>query len=327
MNQRGFRWGFTNVLLLLVLILGGWWVVDNRQEIIDWWRLRTYTAPAEIARISDETDMTQRARELFYVSDPKIQDREAFNFNCETTPEHGRVLGCYAAQKIYLFNVTDQRLAGVLQVTAVHEMLHAAYERLDSSTRQKVDAMVRREADNLKNDKKLQDLLAIYEKTEPGELANELHSILATEYQTLPADLEEYYKQYFTQGRAKVIALQKAYNAEFDASKARIDAYQQQLDTLKPQIDANTADLKRRDAEIDAEKQRLDSLRATNVAEYNNEVPGFNAKAQDYNRIARNTQSLVAHYNDIVARVKNEVALQQDLNKSLDSQYTPVSTQ
>lgn len=327
MKQRKLAWGIANFLLLLLLVGGGWLVVDKRQQITDWWNLQNYKPPAEIVRIADETDMTQHARDLFYVSDPKIQDREAFNFNCQATAEHGRVLGCYAAQKIYLFNVTDARLAGVLQVTAVHEMLHAAYERLDSTTRVKVDAMVKREADALKNDKKLQDLLSIYQKTEPGELANELHSILATEYQTLPADLEEYYKQYFVGGRGKVTDFQKAYNAEFDASKARIDAYQQQLDTLKPHIDANTKDLERRRAEIDAENARLESLRASDPAQYNREVPGFNAKAIEYNRIARITQAQVAQYNDIVAKIKTEVALQTDLNQSLDSQYQPVSPQ
>lgn len=327
MMQRRFAWRLANVLVLLVLVLGGWWVLDNRQGIIDWWRLRNYTAPAEIATIANETRMTQHARDLFYVSDPKIQDRETFNFNCDTTAEHGRVLGCYAAQKIYLFNVTDARLAGVVQVTAVHEMLHAAYERLDAKTRSDINALVNAEAEKHKGDKHLQELLAIYQKTEPTELANELHSILPTEYDTLSPELEAYYKRYFGDNRSTVVTFQRSYNAEFDASQARIEAYQKQLDTLKAQIDGNTADLKRRDTEIEQDTQRLNALRGSDPAAYNKEVPAYNAKAQEYNRIARVTQSLVNQYNDIVAKIKNEVALQKDLNQSLDSQYTPAPTQ
>lgn len=327
MNRRKLAWGVANFLLVLLVIAGGWTIVAKRQDITDWWRLQNYTAPAAIAKIAGETAMTEHARDLFYVSDPKIQDREAFNFNCQTTAEHGRVLGCYTHQNIYLFNVTDPRLAGVLQVTAVHEMLHAAYERLDDTTRQKVNALVTAERQRLKGDAHLQALIAIYEKTEPGELNNELHSILATEYPTLSAELEAYYARYFNGGRAKVVVFQKAYNAEFDASKARIDAYQAQLDALKSQVDANSADLQRRAAELNSESSRLDALRNSNPAEYNNAVPDYNAKVREHNRIAQETQALVNQYNDIVAKIKNEIALQTDLNQALDSQYKPVQPQ
>lgn len=327
MNRRRIAWGAANLLLVLVAVAASWFIITERQSIIDWWRLQNYKPSAEIVKIANETGMTQHARDLFYVSDPKIQDREAFNFNCNATAERGRVLGCYTHQNIYLFNVTDARLSGVLQVTAVHEMLHAAYERLDEETRTKVDGLVAAQASALSGDKHLQDLIALYKKTEPGEENNELHSILATEYATLSADLEAYYARYFDGNRGKVVAFQKAYNAEFDASQARIDAYQKQLDTLKPSIDANTAELKRRNQEIASESARLDSLRSSDVAAYNREVPGFNAKAQEYNRIARETQALVARYNEIVGKIKNEIALQTDLNQSLDSQYSPVTTQ
>lgn len=327
MNRRRLAWGIANLLLILLAVAASWLIVTKRQDIIDWWRLQGYKPPADIVKIADETGMSPHARSLFYVSDPKIQDREAFNFNCNATAERGRVLGCYTHQNIYLFNVTDPRLAGVLQVTAVHEMLHAAYERLGQEARAWVDNMVSAQAQALSGDKHLQDLIALYQKTEPGEEDNELHSILATEYLSLSPELEAYYTRYFDQNRGKVVAFQKAYNAEFDASQARIDAYQKQLDMLKPRIDVNTADLKRLNQEIEAETERLDALRSTDVAAYNGEVPGFNAKAQEYNRIARETQLFVVQYNDIVGKIKNEIALQTDLNQSLDSQYAPVTTQ
>jgi chromosome segregation ATPase len=183
--------------------------------------------------------------------------------------------------------------------------------------------MVSAQTEALKDDQKLHDLIELYNKTEPGELSNELHSILGTEYADLSSDLETYYKQYFT-NRAQIVAYQKQYNAEFDASKVRITDYQKQLDALKPQIDANNADLEHRNTEINNEATRLEQLRRTDVAAYNSEVPGYNAKIQEYNRIARDTQALVAQYNAIVVRVKNELALQSDLDHSLDSKYQQV---
>lgn len=326
MHERRGSWGFVNFLLFIVTILGGWWVFTHHQDIIDWWRLSNYQPSARVVQIADQTSMTPRARNVFYISDPQIEDREAFNTHCKTTAEHGKVLGCYAMQQIFLFNVSDARLSGVVEVTAAHETLHAVYERLDASTKEKVDMWVRNQAEAFKNDKKLQDLLAIYSKTEPDQLDNELHSILATEYGTLSPELEAHYKNYFTD-RSKVVAYQKAYNAEFDASKARIGAHQARLASLKRQIDANTSELEHQSNELTSESARMDNLRHSDPAAYNQQVPGFNAKVQEYNKVARTTQSLVDEYNGIVAKIKNEIALQNDLNHSLDSKYKPVQTQ
>lgn len=326
MKQRRVAWGLINGVLSLVIVAAGWWSIVHRQDIIDWWRLRNYTPSQQIAQIADQTTMTQRSRDMFYVSDPKIEDRDAFNNDCNTATEQGKVLGCYRTQSIYLFNVTDPRLAGVLQVTAAHETLHAIYDRLDVATRNHVNSLVSAQEALLKNDQHLQDLIALYNKTEPGELDNELHSIFATEYASLTPELEDYYKQYFT-NRAQVVSFQKAYNAEFDASKARIESYRKQLDTIKAQIDANTADLAKRNADLNTRNNQLDAMRQSDPAEYNRQAVQYNELVREYNQIARATQALVDQYNAIVAKVKSEVALQDDLNHSLDSKYQPVQAQ
>ncbi len=45
------------------------------------------------------------------------------------------ILGCYnpSSRDIYIYNVTNSELDGVKEVTAAHEMLHAAWERLSES--------------------------------------------------------------------------------------------------------------------------------------------------------------------------------------------------
>ena len=62
------------------------------------------------------------------------------------------MLGCYILNKgIYVYDITDDRLAGVRQVTTAHEMLHAAYDRLSVKERAQVDAMTAAAYEKLDN--------------------------------------------------------------------------------------------------------------------------------------------------------------------------------
>jgi hypothetical protein len=306
--------------LVFGVLAGGFWVVTHRQDVLDWWYLRTTQPTADVVAMADATAMIDRGRELFYVSEPQVQDSDQFNQSCSDVGEGGSVLGCYAARKIYIFNVADPRLPHVKEVTAAHEMLHAVYERLDSAAKQRVDNMVLAAADTLKNDASLQDVMKIYARTEPGEMANELHSILGTEYRNLPTDLEAYYKQYFSD-RTVVVGFAEAYKSVFEASKARLQEFDAKLESLKQQITDLENDLKNRRAELDSESARLQILRNTDVAAYNAAVPGYNSKVRSFNTLVKQYNGVVASYNSTVVERNKEAAAQNDLYHSLDSKY------
>lgn len=327
MKQYRLLGAAVNLILFVASILVGWWIFTHTQDIADWWRLRTYTPSAQVVQLADAATMVGRGRDMFYVSDPKVEDKATFNSSCSSTAsEHGSVLGCYVLQRIYIYNVNDPRLPGVKEVTAAHEMLHAAYERLDTATRTRVGALLQAEMDKRKGDAELQELIQLYQKTEPGEIINEMHSILGTEYEGLAPELEQYFAQYFS-NRGAIVALAHGYKDVFKASKARIAGYQAQLDQLKVQIDANTQVLDQKNAVLQQESARLNALRNSDTSRYNQEVPPYNAKVNDYNALARATQNLINQYNAIVPLIQNEIAQQADLNNSLDSKYQPVPTQ
>ncbi len=321
--MRKHAWLVTNLVLLAATIGASYFVVTYRQDIQDWWALRAYTAPANIAHIADQDTMAGRGRDLFYVSQPKVEDGQDFNSHCSKTGEKTVVLGCYTAQRIYLYNVTDARLQGVVQVTAAHEMLHAAYERLGSGEKADVDAMVQAELPKV-TDERLKELINLYNKSEPGELLNEMHSILGTEYGNLSAPLEQYYKQYFTD-RAKVVGLASAYQAAFTEAQQKIAAMATQIDSLKAQIDINTQALNQQKLAIDAEAAELNQLRGSDTSAYNKRVPGYNAKVNAYNNLVLATRSLIDEYNALVVKHNNEAAAQNSLYNSLDSHYQTVN--
>src|SRR5690554_1900359 len=89
----------TTVIVLLLVPAVTW---TQRWEIFDWWRLRAYEAPSEIAVLADRTTMTDYARKLLYVYHAELQDKEGFNQHCQNA-EHTIVLGCFVeGQGIYL---------------------------------------------------------------------------------------------------------------------------------------------------------------------------------------------------------------------------------
>ena len=312
-------------LAVAIVAIGTYLAVVYRQDILDRWSLLNYKVPADIVALANSASMQGRGRDMFYVSQPKVEAKDAFNNNCTNNSEQSIVLGCYSAQRIYVYDVTDARLNGVKEVTAAHEMLHAAYDRLSAGDRKNVDAMVQAQLAKI-SDPRLNELIKLYNQQEPGELLNEMHSILGTEYGGLSPQLETYYKQYFGD-RAKLVGYASAYAAIFTESQARISGYDTQLVALKKQIDSNSAQLDAQKASIDVQNSQLGSLRSSDPSAYNAAVPGFNASVRSYNDLAAKTRKLISQYNDLVSRRNSEVAVQNGLYHSLDSNYQSVSSQ
>lgn len=317
-----FRRLLIPVVLFVILAIG----VVRAQAIADYIRLYHYQPPAAVAKLADDTTMSAEGRHLFYVNHPLISDRQAFNIECRNDDEKTIVLGCYKAhdQGIFLFNVNDARLNGVEQVTAAHEMLHAAYARLGSEQRQTVDAELQQFYKNDVHDARLRATIAAYQRTEPNDVVNEMHSVFGTEIKDLPPGLESYYAQYFT-NRKKIADYAAAYENEFTSRQQRVQQYDTQLTALKQQIDANTAELKQDEATINAKRSELESEKASDdYADYNAAVPDFNNLVQQYNTLLGQTQASVASYNQLVQQ-RNAIAAEfTSLTKSIDSQLTPI---
>lgn len=321
--KNSFGKSFIKFVLVVVLVTGVAWVIVNRQAVIDWARLVTYTPNAEVKALADNTQLEQRARDLFYASDPQVQDSAPFNASCSSN-EQTIVLGCYKAQRIYLFNIKDERFNGIKEVTAAHEMLHAAYERMDETTRRKVDAMLQPLVENMK-DPRLLELVELYNRTEPGELYNEMHSILGTEAAELTPELETYYKQYF-KDRSVVVRYAGQYQAIFTESKNKIEEYDRQLSDLKPQIDQNNGTLQRMQGELESQNNQLNQYRSRNqISQYNQLVPTYNAEVAEFNALIETTRGLVSRYNKLVEERNNQVAAQTNLYDSINSNYQPAT--
>jgi hypothetical protein len=321
-NRNIYRRLATLVFTLLWVALLAW-VVVNRQAIEDWWRLRNYSAPAAVADLAKVDAMTDYARKVFYVNEPSIQNAEQFAQNCpKNGGEQTIVLGCYKGNQngIYILNVDDPRLDGVKRVTAAHEMLHAVYDRLSTSERQKVDSMLQAYYQNGLSDDRIKSTIEAYKISEPHDVVNEMHSIFGTEIGSLPPELETYYAKYFT-NRAQVADYAAKYQAEFTSRRQQVEQYDTQLGSMKGQIDGMEADLQAKRRQIQAQDANLNGLRSSGqINAYNAGVPAYNALIDSYNAEVAQIRSLITQYNSLVA-ARNAVALEEgQLVKELSGQ-------
>jgi hypothetical protein len=303
-------------------IIGIW----QRQQIFDWWRLRNYTPSAQVAELANSTTLTDDGRHLLYVYHTELQEREAFNESCKFG-EKSIVLGCYVSnQGIYIYNVTDERLAGIQEVTAAHEVLHAAYDRLSDSERERIDALTQKTFESLKN-QRIKDSIKAYRERDPSVVPNELHSIIGTEVRDIPAELETYYSRYF-QDRKAVVGFSEQYEQAFTERKARAAEILRQIESLKAQIEALNASLARTRAELDQEYNSLQAQRSTaEASSFNARVRAYNAKVQSYNAQVQQSYALIDQHNALVSEYNQVVVEEKELIQAIDSRPSTIDTQ
>jgi hypothetical protein len=271
--------------------------------------------------------MTAKARHLFYINRPAIETKSDFTKNCPAGGEKTIVLGCYknGESGIYVLSVTDARLQGVEQVTAAHEMLHAAYNRLSPDDKKYVDGLLESYYRQGLKDQRIKAILQSYQTSEPGQQLNEMHSIFGTEVANLPAPLENYYKQYFSD-RIKITNDAAHYQAAFTSRQATVAKDDVQLKAWQAEIKQDEASLVSQQSQLSAEQTQLSQYKSGgSIAAYNATVPDYNAKVDAYNSLVVATKQRIATYNQLVA-ARNTIAVEEtQLEQSLSGSLAPIS--
>lgn len=316
-----------SLLFTLGLVAGTVLLWYFRQDIVDAVNYNQFEPSAAIQEITAQAGMTDDATYTFYASRPLVQTSAAFNKNCTRKEANSPILGCYSVNRIYIFDVTDPRLDGLKTVTAAHEMLHAEYERLSADEKQHLDSLLEAAYVRVENDE-LKERMAYYQKTEPGQRSNELHSILGTETADLGPELEAYYSKYF-KSRPTLVTLHNNVNAVFTSLESEGKQLAARIDGLVNQINSQT-----RQYNSDAEA-------------LNDDVDAFNRRARlqggfqsqsdfeaERSRLSRRSNSLsvlrnqieqnVVLYKSLFARLGAINAESSALTKSIDSTLNEV---
>jgi chromosome segregation ATPase len=317
---------FTTIAITAVIAVLPFVAIWQRQELFDWWRLRNYQPTAQIASLANDTTMTDDGRHLFYVYHAVLQDSEAFNQSCEFG-EQSIVLGCYVSgQGIYIYNVTDERLAGIQEVTAAHEVLHAGYERLSSEERERIDELTLAEYTKL-NDKRIKDAVEAYRKRDPSIVPNELHSIIGTEVRDISSELENYYARYF-ENRKSIVAYSEHYEQAFIEQKEKATALEKEIKKVRDQINSLDAQLRETKAKLEQQYASLQADRAqAEPSSYNARVRSYNSEVQSYNSGVKTSYQLIDQHNELVKQYNLVVSEEKELIEAIDSRPETINQQ
>lgn len=286
----------------------------------------TPAVSATIANYVDRMYMTDSTATLFLSTDPVIVNVSTLNSECSdaiTEPGSG-LLGCYTSypSRIFLLDLTDGRVTDAEPVVAAHEMLHAVwYQVLTSTERATLTAQMTDYFDSLPTKHYLRQRLQGYINSDPSSLPTELHSILGSEAKTLPAELETYYSRFFT-NRQKVVSLaDKTFgyiyrlSVELEEEFARLGDMSSEISSTRPVVNAANEELSRVIAEFN---DAVNSGAYSTQAEYDAARADVEAFRMQVNRDLDAFNALIEEYNTAVAEYNVGVAESRSLAASLN---------
>jgi hypothetical protein len=316
----------TSIVVSLILIAITYLLIYNKQFIIDQVTVWQYSANSEIVGITNRTGMSENGKFIFYASQPIIDSTNRINSLCNRIENTTSILGCYSNNRIYIYNVTDEQLDGVREVTATHEMLHAVYVRMGDDEKATVDKLLETEYNKLVGNKEFADLIAYYGRSEPGQRSNELHSIIGTEITNISPELESHYNKYFS-NRQKVVELNAKYSGVFKILKGKADALNTQIDGLfeiitasKAQYESDTSALS---ADISSFNTRAVSQGFTSQTQFNLERSVLVNRTTALDEMRNNISKDITKYNLLVVEHDAIATESNKLLKSMDSSLAP----
>jgi len=317
--QRTLIGGFVS----LALLAAAGFLYLNRQYVMDQITVWSYTPSADIQTIEDRIDLTSKGRFNFYATQPVVSDADQFNKDCPRQEVGNPILGCYSAQRIYVYDINNAELDGIEEVTSAHEMLHAVWERTDADDQAEIGTLLKAEYQKRSaTEPDLVERMQYYQRTEPGEFLNELHSILGTEDSALSPELETYYKKFFND-RQKVVDLHDKYDSVFKNLKSQSDTLYSELTDLGKSIDTRTtkynADVKQLSADIDSFNTRANSGEFTTVSQFNSERASLMRRSDQLDADRAAISADITIYNDKFAQYQQISSQIETLNKSIDS--------
>jgi len=291
-GQRIYR-GVIVLIALVALALqaaavwGGYWVATNHQWVSDRAIALQFEPSADIRAYATQATMTPEAEVYYYASRPEMVPAVEFDRFCSREEPGIGVLGCYklGEKRIYLYDVTDERLSAMEPVIAAHEMLHAVWDRFSEAKKDRLGVLLEDAFAALPADHPLIERIATYEEKDPQSRIPELYALLGTEASDLPGALEDHYGLYFSD-RSRVVAFTEEVNSIFSTFSAELERLMADLESRGDVIDQRKAEY-----ELAAE------ILGADIAVYNDRVARYN-DGEDID----GAENFDAERNDLISR-------------------------
>jgi hypothetical protein len=311
------------VALQLAAVVPLAWAAQHGQRITDQLTVWSFEPSDELAGYVERSTMTEQGEFLFYATRPEVNGQEEFDTICSTDEEGVGTLGCYlpASSAIHLYDITDERLDGMEEVIAAHEMLHAAWARMGDEELAVISPLLEAQAVTMEGDPAFVERMEFYARSEPGERLNELHSILGTEVAQLDPRLERHYADLF-EDRQALVSLFTVSNQVFVDLENRAEALVAELDALAASIETDyasyTSGFDQLDADVATFNVRADNGDFSSQAQFTRERNALLQRQQDLDALYESISARDASYQAKVAELDGLNADVEDLNSSIN---------
>lgn len=237
-------------LVMTVVFLAGYILVSS-DFVQDTWRGWQYDESVEVGLVRKEIELTDTGERIFLATSPALESAESFNEHCENQRVDVSLLGCYTDGRMYIYDVRSEELTDVKKVTAAHELLHAAWVRMNRREQENVTKMLEDFAQE--NEDWVNGELEFYNEDEKME---ELYTRVATKVREVPDELEEHYRKYFA-NRLKIVEFYENYQAPFNELRQKCLDLKEKTDTLSAEISEERSEYERNFADL---KSRVDEF-------------------------------------------------------------------
>ena len=311
-----------SVVFIGVILFVSFVLYANRQLISDLTINLFFEPSASVADLGSDLKLTDTGQRIYYATQPKMLGSTDFNDFCPRLEEKNPILGCYTSKdRIYMYDVSTNELDGIEQVTAAHELLHAIWYRMSDDERQTVGDLLVEEYDNI-TDEALKSRMDYYERNEPGQFTNELHSIIGTELVDISNELEAHYANYFSD-RSTVVGYYTEYHSVYDELYDRAEQLYSDIESMGQQIielsDTYQTDVNQLTADIADFNSRANSGFFSSQQEFYSERSVLVSRTDELESRRNSINDLVNSYNAKVAEYQEVAAKIDTLNESIDS--------
>ncbi|MCL2869439.1 hypothetical protein FWF48_01350 [Candidatus Saccharibacteria bacterium] len=312
-------WPIATIGLVMLLMA-------NSRTLLDFYYLKTFQPGQGMQKLIDRIDLTNQGKRILYSAQPALIGDSTFNDKCRGSETSSNIIGCFVDNRIYVFDVKNQELDGIREVTLAHEMLHAAYVRLSNNEKSQVNKWVEEAFTKCSTEDLKARFSEYYDKYEPADRDNELHSILGTECKDLPSGLENYYRRFFN-NRAGVVAMSAAYIGQFNELTTQINTLVKTLDDLATSINTQTTEYNDAAEELTREiadfNTRADNGAFASQAAFDAERAALMTEVGRLETMRQQIEADTNTYNEKKAQYDKLSLNLQSLNNSINSQLAP----
>ncbi len=251
------------LIVASALIVSAGLVLSYRQEIQDTIQALSYTPSPEIVAIEQKIGLTGDGERIFRATSPAVVGADSFNDSCPRQEVASPIVGCYTPDDaIFVYDIKNEKLSGIKEVTAAHELLHAVWRRMSPQDQATVGVQLESLYEKTADDT-LKERMEYYRRAEPGQERNELFAILGTEMPHLGDALEQRYARYFD--RTAVVSLYEGYRQYYDTLNDRVISLQAEAEALAATIESQSATYNKDAAQLDEEIRSFNSRAQSGV--------------------------------------------------------------